>query len=176
MLNQKEIINRIATKLNLPKNTIKEVINTLSQIIANEISNQNNIRIQGIGTFTAVETKQRIGKNPRSGELIKIPKRIKVRFRTGGLLKTGVEKATILLKLDEIAKLMVSELLLYNSNEIDEGIKRGDLEKRLENKLKDARINFLHRVPEGSGFGIEIFETAWVRFIEKRERALKAMK
>ncbi len=175
MLTQKIILDTISSKTNLSPEKIRQVIHELIEVIANEIAQQHDCRIHGFGTFKAILTKKRIGRNPFSGDPIKIPQKIRIRFIPGFQLRHGAHKATTILGLEEMAKLMVSELLLYNSSEIDEGIRNDDLEKRLARHLKDARENFISRIPKNIEADISIFENAWQRFIEKRSRALKAM-
>ncbi len=176
MLTQKEILEKISCQVNLPAGTIKEVINSFIEVIEDELGSNKDCRYHGLGTFKAVTTKKRIGRNPYSGDAMKIPTKVRVRFRPGYRLRMAADGASELLKLHEIAKLMVSELLLYNSADIDEGIKSDNLEKKLESKLKDARENFLSRIPDGVDADLSIFNSAWNRFILKRKKALETMK
>lgn len=176
MLTQKDIVEKIGSKVDAPVPVIRDVLEALIEVIAGEIALEKDCRIHGMGTFKAVPTKKRIGRNPISGDAMKIPARVRVRFRPGFRLKEGAERATQVLKLHEIAKLMVSELLLYNSNEIDRGIRDGDVHKVLESKLKDARENFISRIPPGVAADVSIFENAFDRFVEKRKKALESMR
>ncbi|HPQ41793.1 MAG TPA: HU family DNA-binding protein [bacterium] len=176
MLTQKDIVDKLGAMLDMNPKQVKTVIDGLIDVIAEEMANHRDCRIHGLGTFKTVKSRKRIGRNPASGDAMKIPSKIRIRFRPGYRLKEGAEKATQVLKLHEIAKLMVSELLLYNSAEIDQGIRDGNLEKALESKLKDARENFLSRIPKGVQADINIFEYAWKRFIDKRRKALESMK
>ncbi len=176
MLTQKEILDKISCQVNLPIGTVKEVLNSFIEVVEEELGSNKDCRYHGLGTFKAVTTKKRIGRNPYSGDAMKIPTKVRVRFRPGYRLRLAADGASEILKLHEIAKLMVSELLLYNSKEIDDGIKADNLEKMLESKLKDARENFLSRIPEGVNADIAIFNSAWNRFIMKRKKALETMK
>mgnify|MGYP001553301854 CR=1 FL=1 len=175
MLTKKEIITKISELTDNTPNEVNTVVNALIDVISDEIAARNDCRIHGLGTFRATRSKKRIGRNPYSGDAMRIPEKVRVRFRPGFKLKNGADRASEILKLYEIAKLMVSELLLYNSKEIDQGILADDLEKRLESKLKDARQNFLNRIPKGVEADISIFENAWIKFIIKRKKALATM-
>ncbi|MBN1295552.1 HU family DNA-binding protein [bacterium] len=176
MLTQKDIIDAISDRIGVPAAKTKAMIDTLIDLVALELAAERDCRIHGFGTFKAVKSQKRIGRNPASGDAMKIPAKIRIRFRPGYRLKAGADTATQVLKLHEIAKLMVSELLLYNSPEIDRGIRENNLEKILEDKLKDARENFSSRIPKGIDADISIFEHAWEKFIDKRKKALETMK
>jgi len=175
MLTYKEIIGNIALKTGLKPNKVKEVLKSLNSIIEGEMALENQCRVFGLGTFIPAKSKKRIGRNPQTGENIRVPARFRVRFRPGKAIKSGLHYATVVDQLKAMATLMVSELLLYNSSEIDEGIRKNDLEERLKSQLRDARENFRKRTPDSISDADEIFETAWVHFIRKRTRAISAM-
>jgi DNA-binding protein HU-beta len=48
------------------------------------------VKIPGLGTFRKVQTKARTGRNPQTGEPIKIPARKKVRFSVAKSFKESV--------------------------------------------------------------------------------------
>lgn len=175
MLTQKDLLSMISSRCELPPSQIKRIMDELIDIISTQMEQLQPIRLHGLGTFTPSQTNKRIGRNPRTGEPIKIPAKIKIRFKPGFRLARGSQNAAVRMKMEETAKLMVSELLLYNSKEIDEGILHGDIEVRLQGKLKDARSNFRERLPNHDDDGMQLFESIWKKFIERRAKALKAM-
>ncbi|MCD4653132.1 HU family DNA-binding protein, partial [bacterium] len=154
---------------------VRKIFTSLIHLVRDEVAAEKSCRIFGLGTFQTIKSKKRIGRNPKTGDAIKIPQKIKIRFRPGKELRTGMQTATKTLKLNELASLMVSELLLYNSRTIDEGIRNNDLAERLEKQLIDARENFKKRIPANIANGMDIFENTWSYFIRKRERAIAAM-
>ena len=176
MLKQNDILDIISENTGITIKEVKLVVDQLIDIISEQIARREECRVYGLGTFRSVKTKKRIGRNPHTGDPMKIPQKVRIRFRPGYRLRMGAERATGLLNLKEIAKLMVSEILLYNSQEIDEGIRKNDLAKRLETKLRDARQNFTARIPKSIDADVSIFDEAWKRFITKRTKALEAMK
>ena len=58
--------------------------------IRDEIEAGNNVRILGFGSFTIQNRKARVGRNPKTGEKIKIPSKSYVSFKSGELLKRSV--------------------------------------------------------------------------------------
>jgi DNA-binding protein HU-beta len=52
---------------------------------------EGKLPLTGFGTFAVEKRKERMGRNPRSGEAIKIPACKVVKFRPGKLLKEAVK-------------------------------------------------------------------------------------
>ena len=170
-----EIIRRIAEGTGLPKTKVHQTLELLVKIVSDELANERPCRVKGLGTFFMKENKGRIGRNPKTGMPIKIKKRERVRFRAGSDMAKVASFSTSIMELKEIADLMVSELFLYNSEEIDTGIRAGDLEERLKQKLADARTSFKKRIPEGAQDAEAIFEDALVRFLKRRSQAIAVL-
>ena len=171
----REIVTRLAEENDLPDSKARSVLTSLIQLVADEVSAGRPCRVSGLGTFRPVIRKTRICYNPRTREPIKVGKRMRVQFRPGHRTMRAVQRATELMDLRDLAHLMASELLLYNSAEIDQGIRNQDLEERLKGKLSDARESFLARIPAGVSDGMEIFEEALQDLINKRSMALDAL-
>jgi DNA-binding protein HU-beta len=62
----------------------------LFAILAETLKNGDPVAISGFGSFRVVERKARKGRNPRTGEEIRIPARKAVKFTPGKALKEGV--------------------------------------------------------------------------------------
>lgn len=57
--------------------------------IAKELKNGGDITFQGFGSFTLWHQRERLGRNPKSGEPAQIPARKSVKFKPGkGLIET----------------------------------------------------------------------------------------
>jgi len=176
MATKLDIIERIADRTGTAKAQIGDFLNALIDVIAEEISTQSDCRIRGFGTIAPVVSRKRIGVNPQTRERMKVPQKVRVRFRPGKKLTRAAAVATARNGLKDLASLMVSELLLYNSGDIDEGIRDGNLEARLGRKLTDARESFASRVPEGLEGESDLFESTFQELIAKRARAIEAIK
>ena len=53
----------------------------LIDTIAAALKRGETVQLKGFGTFSVAETKPRTGRNPRTGKLIAIPARRRVRFK-----------------------------------------------------------------------------------------------
>lgn len=56
-------------------------------MIANEIKNGNNVKLEGLGTFTPYIKKSYIGKNLNSGDIVNIPSTRCISFKPSKKLK-----------------------------------------------------------------------------------------
>ena len=64
------------------------IIDTFFQSIEEALINKRSIELRGFGTFFTKEIKEKYSaKNPKTGELIYVPKKNKVRFRASKQFK-----------------------------------------------------------------------------------------
>ena len=89
-MNKKELISAVAEKAEVSKKEAEAVINaTLDAITAANAAGEK-VQLIGFGTFDVRERAARTGKNPRTGEAVKI-KACKVpSFKAGAAFKTAV--------------------------------------------------------------------------------------
>lgn len=88
-LSKKDLINKIAEKLDLKKTEVDAVISATFDTIVEE-SKSDDIRIAGFGTFKSVARPERTARNPKTGESIKIAAKKAVRFVPGKAYKESV--------------------------------------------------------------------------------------
>ncbi|KFZ26465.1 MAG: DNA-binding protein HU 1 [Candidatus Izimaplasma bacterium HR2] len=86
-INKAELISLAAQSSSLTKVKCKLVINSLLDIIVEEISNSNEVNIGKFGKFKVVTNKSKKGVNPKTGETIVIPESNEVRFLPDKLFK-----------------------------------------------------------------------------------------
>jgi DNA-binding protein HU-beta len=68
----------------------KEIIDTLSEIIATALAKGESVYIDGLGTLTAVDVKARKGRNPKTGEEVVIAATRRPKLRASKRLKEAV--------------------------------------------------------------------------------------
>lgn len=86
-----EIVVEIAEKVNLSQKDIKEVIETFFLEIGNSLAKGNTIELRGFGAFKTISRKERVGRNPKTGEIITILPKRAVIFKPGKELKEKIE-------------------------------------------------------------------------------------
>jgi DNA-binding protein HU-beta len=94
-----QLISAVASKHDeLPKKVTKElIVEFLAEIESELVSHQSKIRLDKVGIIQVKERAARKGRNPQTGEEIRIPASKKVAFRAAKSLKEAVgikKKAT----------------------------------------------------------------------------------
>ena len=89
-----EIIKKLKKKNpNINKKDLEKIFDIFFDQITESLLNKQSIEIRSIGTFFIKEIKEKKrARNPRTGELIYIPKRNKIRFRASKILKERINK------------------------------------------------------------------------------------
>ncbi len=82
------IIAHLAAKVALPKKQVTTVLDHLATLAAKEA--KNGFQIPGLGKLVLRNRAARMGRNPQTGEPLKIPAKRVVRFRVAKVLKDAV--------------------------------------------------------------------------------------
>jgi DNA-binding protein HU-beta len=77
-MTKSKIVTELATKLELNKKQAAEYLETLANMAHREA--KNGFTIPGIGKLVVRSYKARVGRNPQTGEPIKIPARKRLKF------------------------------------------------------------------------------------------------
>ncbi len=86
----KQIAADLANKHDVPKKTAEAVLSDLVGETARHVKRGAKVRIPGLGILMVKKTKARMGRNPATGETIKIAAKKKVAFRVAKDLKEAV--------------------------------------------------------------------------------------
>ncbi len=82
-----KFIEKVSTKANLSKTEATRALNAVTDTIAKALKKGDSVTLLGFGTFRVAKRKARKGKNPQTGETIKIPARKAPVFRAGKALR-----------------------------------------------------------------------------------------
>ena len=82
-MNKAETIEKIAEETNLSKVEVEKVMSCFFETVKNVLKAQKTVRLVGFGTFSSSERKARVGRNPQTGEEIKIPSCYYPKFKPG---------------------------------------------------------------------------------------------
>lgn len=83
-----QIVAHFADKLALPKKTAAAFLEEQAKLAGKEA--KNGFTVSGLGKLVLVNRKARMGRNPQTGEAIKIPAKRVVRFRVAKAMKDSV--------------------------------------------------------------------------------------
>lgn len=89
-MSKSDFIDSIASKAGLPKSKVDKVIDAFVETINKELRNNGKVRVNKLGTFELKTVPARSGRNPRTGEKIKIEAGKRVSFRGASSLKRSV--------------------------------------------------------------------------------------
>jgi integration host factor subunit beta len=70
----------------------ERIIDTVFEEISNALVEGNRVEIRGFGSFSTTTRSARIGRNPRTGESVEVPKKVFPLFKTGKQLKNRLNK------------------------------------------------------------------------------------
>ena len=86
-MNKKELVNAIADKTGLSIQDSKKTLDETLNIIIETLKNKDSVRLIGFGTFKTISRAKRDGRNPKTGEKIKIKASVVPKFQAGKELK-----------------------------------------------------------------------------------------
>lgn len=88
----KNIAAEIAEKHEMPKKQVNLIMEDLVAALVKNLKKGNRVRMAGLGILQVRKRAARMGRNPATGETIKIPAKKKIAFRAAKELKEAVGK------------------------------------------------------------------------------------
>jgi len=89
-LTKVDIIESIYEKLGIPKKDCVRIVESVFEIIKDDLDKGNDVMISGFGKWTVKAKKKRKGRNPQTGKEMVIDARKVVTFRPSQVLKGTV--------------------------------------------------------------------------------------
>ncbi|MBK2341708.1 HU family DNA-binding protein [Francisella philomiragia] len=90
-MNKNELIHEIAKNADVTLETASKCLNAFTDVVTKTLKKKQSITLVGFGTFEAKERSAREGRNPKTGETIKIPATTVPNFKAGKTLKESVK-------------------------------------------------------------------------------------
>ena len=91
-MNKGELITAIGTKTGLTKKDAEKALNAVVETITEAMSTGDKVQIVGFGSFEVHSRPERMARNPRTGEELKIAACKAPAFKAGKALKDSVNK------------------------------------------------------------------------------------
>ena len=85
-----DIIDSIYEKLGIPKKESVSIVESIFEIIKEDLDQGNDVMISGFGKWTVKVKKKRKGRNPQTGESLMIDARKVVTFKPSQVLRGAV--------------------------------------------------------------------------------------
>ena len=89
-MNKAELINAVAEKAGLSKKDTEAAITAAIAVITENLAQDEKVQLVGFGSFEVKARAERIGRNPKTKEQIKIPASKMPVFKAGKALKDAV--------------------------------------------------------------------------------------
>ena len=89
-MGKSELIKRVARKTGMAKDICEAVIDAMVEEIKESLVEGDNVMIKGFMTFELGMMKERIGRNPQTGEMISYPAVRKVNCKLSRAIKDAV--------------------------------------------------------------------------------------
>lgn len=91
-MNKAELINAVAERAALSKKDSEAAVNATLEAISATLSEGEDVRLVGFGTFEVKKRNARMGRNPKTMKAIQIPASKVPSFKAGKALKDAVAK------------------------------------------------------------------------------------
>ena len=91
MANKADLVERVAAKTNLTKKDVTATVEALFETVMEALADGEKVQVIGFGTFEVRDRAARKGRNPQTGEAIKIAATVVPAFKAGKALKDAVK-------------------------------------------------------------------------------------
>ena len=91
-VNKQDLVKAVANDAGLSRASAEKAVDSVFGSITSSLSKGGEARLVGFGTFSVVNRKATEGRNPRTGEKIKIAASKQPKFKAGKSLKDSVNR------------------------------------------------------------------------------------
>lgn len=91
-MSKQQLVEMIAEKASLTKADAARALDATMESVIEALKKGEKVSLVGFGTFATSKREAREGRNPRTGETVKIAARTAVTFKAGSKLKDAVNK------------------------------------------------------------------------------------
>lgn len=93
-MTKRELIEQLSQKLrHLSKMEVEVIVDTVFNKMKDALKNKNRVELRGFGIFEVRKRPARLGRNPKSGQTVKVQERYVPFFKVGKELKEKVNEA-----------------------------------------------------------------------------------
>jgi len=85
-MNKGDLVEKVAKECDLSKAAAEKALNSILDTISGAMAAGDKVTLIGFGTFSVSNRAAREGRNPQTGETMKIPARKIVKFKAGSKL------------------------------------------------------------------------------------------
>ncbi len=89
-LTKKELAQNLSDQTELSFADAKKFVDLFFDTIKEQLNSGKTVKLSGFGTFDIVQTKERVGRNPKTMEEFPIPSKRKVKFTVSPKVKKSI--------------------------------------------------------------------------------------
>lgn len=90
-MNKAQLVEMVSAKTHTTKNQSELILDATLEVIQKALKKGDEVKLVGFGTFSRTSRKPRQGRNPKTGEAVKIPSAYVPRFKPGKDFKESVK-------------------------------------------------------------------------------------
>jgi nucleoid DNA-binding protein len=90
-MRKRDIVLKISQATGVKQVVVKDVVQKTFDVIFEALKNGQRIELRNFGVFKLKKCKKRIGRNPKTGEIVPIPERHTVVFKPGLEMKQFIK-------------------------------------------------------------------------------------
>jgi DNA-binding protein HU-beta len=90
-MNKTELIGQIAAQAEIPKTTAAKALTTMIDSVIATVAEGDTVVLPGFGTFKSSKRAARTGRNPQTGEELKIAASTVPKFTAGTIFKKALD-------------------------------------------------------------------------------------
>lgn len=91
-MNKTDLVDMMAEAADISKAAANRALDAFMKGVTVSLTKGDKVTLPGFGTFGVSKLKERMGRNPQTGQTIKIPARTAAKFKVGKKLKEAVNK------------------------------------------------------------------------------------
>ncbi|MCS7214914.1 MAG: integration host factor subunit alpha [Thermodesulfovibrio sp.] len=86
-----DLVNFIFERVGLPRTEIQKIVETVFETMIEALREEEVVKISGFGVFTVRRKGSRVGRNPKTMQVVEIKPRRVVTFRASEQLKKAIQ-------------------------------------------------------------------------------------
>ena len=90
-MNKKDLVKAISSKTDVSQKNVSAVLDGFVQVVTEALQQGQKVFLSGLGKFEVRKRAARTARNPKTGEVVKVPKRNVAVFKASKNLKESVK-------------------------------------------------------------------------------------
>ncbi len=86
-----QLIKKVAKETGFTQKEAAKVLNSFLECLQESLTSGSEVKLSGFGTFSVANRKERVGRNPGTGEKITIPASRNVKFKPSKVLRESLK-------------------------------------------------------------------------------------